>query len=100
MDGTVLHGLSLIYILRDLPAVQAFKVIQESVELTRVMVVPGTSFTDQDEAEIVKGFRSRLGGAVRVAVERVEQIPAERSGKFRYIVSHVGTGTNVSQGPS
>ncbi|MFZ2293567.1 MAG: AMP-binding protein, partial [Polaromonas sp.] len=29
-DGTVMHGLSLIYILRDMPGVKAFKVIQET----------------------------------------------------------------------
>lgn len=31
-DGTVIHGLALIYILRDLPGVKSFKVIQGSRE--------------------------------------------------------------------
>ena len=31
----------------------------------------------------------RLGGDVRIDVEQVDDIPAERSGKYRYVVSEV-----------
>ena len=88
-DGTVMHGLSLIYILRDLPGVKSFKVIQETRELTRVLVVPDSGFQEGNVAQIISGFQNRLGSGVSVSVELVESIPAEKSGKFRYIVSHV-----------
>ena len=87
-DGTVLHGLSLIYIVRDLAGVQSFKVVQESLSLTRLMLVVDASFDRSKVAQIVTGFKQRLGQQVRVEVEFVDRIPAERSGKFRYIVSH------------
>lgn len=89
-DGTVLHGLALIYILRDLPQVRAFKIVQESRSLTRVLAVPeaGTA-TAALTALIVDGFRRRLGATVDVEVDWVDAIPAEKSGKFRYVVSHV-----------
>lgn len=87
-NGTVMHGLSLIYILRDLPGVQSFKVVQESRELTRVMLVTGDDFAPDTVSRIVSGFKQRLGEEVSVVVERVDDIPAEKSGKFRYIISH------------
>lgn len=87
-DGTVLHGLALIYILRDLPGVQAFKVVQESRALTRVLLVADAALPPDADAKIIAGFRQRLGADVQVVVERVAHIPAEASGKFRYIVSH------------
>ncbi|WEN41435.1 Phenylacetate-coenzyme A ligase [Thauera sp. GDN1] len=89
-DGTVLHGLSLIYILRDMPGVRAFKIVQESRCLTRALVVPeeGADSTGMDTT-VTEGFRRRLGRGVEVSVEFVESIPAEKSGKFRYVVSHV-----------
>ncbi len=89
-DGTVLHGLALIYILRDLPQVRAFKIVQESRSLTRVLAVPeaGTA-TAALTALIVDGFRRRLGATVDVEVDWVDAIPAEKSGKFRYVVSNV-----------
>ena len=31
-DGTVMHGLALIYVLRDLPQVAGFHIVQESLE--------------------------------------------------------------------
>lgn len=87
-DGTVLHGLSLIYILRDLNGVQSFKVVQESTVLTRVLLVTDANFSSASVDLIVEGFKKRLGAAVQVQVELVDNIPAEKSGKFRYIVSH------------
>ena len=88
-DGTVLHGLSLVYILRDLPGVQAFKVIQENLQLTRVLLVTDAQFSNASCALIENGFRQRLGQTVAVVIDLVDSIPAEKSGKFRYIVSHV-----------
>jgi len=87
-DGTVMHGLSLIYILRDLPGVQSFKVVQESRAKTRVLVVAGPGFQSSYPETIVDGFQRRLGAGVEVQVDVVDNIPAEKSGKFRYIVSH------------
>lgn len=94
-DGTVLHGLSLVYIVRDLTGVQSFKVIQESLELTRVQLVTDDSFNPDDVRNIIQGFQRRLGNTVKVEVERVAAIAAEKSGKFRYIVSNV---RNAAQG--
>lgn len=91
-DGTVMHGLALIYVLRDLPAVKAFKIIQESLELTRVQLVAGEGYTQTTEATICEGLRKRLGRAVEVRVERLDAIPPERSGKHRYVVSKVAAG--------
>ena len=89
VDGTVLHGLSLVYIVRDLTGVQSFKVIQENLQLTRVQLVTNASFDREDEHRIVEGFQRRLGASVRVEIEHVAAIAAEKSGKFRYIVSNV-----------
>ena len=87
-NGTVMHGLSLIYILRDLPGVHFFKVIQESRALTRVQLVTDEAFASDSIAKIVTGFKQRLGADVQVVVDLVDNIPAEKSGKFRYIISH------------
>jgi phenylacetate-CoA ligase len=88
-DGTVMHGLSLIYVLRDVPGVSAFKVVQESLLLTRVLLRRGPGFEERSVQAIVEGFRKRLGQSVAVDVQPVDEIPAEKSGKFRYVVSRV-----------
>ena len=87
-DGTLMHGLALIYTLRDQPGVREFKVIQESLLHTRVLLVTEPPFSAREEAAIVAGLKQRLGSAVDIDIEHVAHIPAEKSGKFRYIVSH------------
>ena len=88
-DGTLMHGLALIYVLRDLPGIASFKIVQESPELVRVLVVPAQPLAQAVRASIVSGLQARLGSDVVVRVEEVAQIAPERSGKFRYVVSKV-----------
>jgi phenylacetate-CoA ligase len=88
-DGTLLHGLALIYILRDMAGVQRFKVVQHSVDRTEVMV-QAEAWLDRVRAStaIVDGFRKRLGPSVDVELHWVNEMPLEQSGKFRYVVSY------------
>jgi phenylacetate-CoA ligase len=87
-DGTVMHGLALIYILRDLPGITSFKIVQESRQRVRVQIVAAADFPSAMDQRIRDGFRARLGASVEVTIERVDVIEPERSGKFRYVVSH------------
>ena len=88
-DGTVMHGLALIYILRDLPQVAGFKIMQESLDLTRVQVVPGPGFDAGITRHIQRGLAARLGEGVHIEVEEVNEIAPEKSGKYRYVLSKV-----------
>ena len=97
-DGTAMHGLALIYVLRDLSGIRQFKIVQESLDLTRVLIVPSDGLGAQAEATIRAKFRQRLGDEVQIVVERVADIPVERSGKFRYVVSNVAPGVGTSFG--
>jgi phenylacetate-CoA ligase len=52
-------------------------------------------FDEAGEARIVRDYKSRLGHEVNVTITRVDQIPPEKSGKFRYVVSHVSGTTAI-----
>ena len=86
-DGTVMHGLSLVYAVRDVPGIAKFKIVQQSVGHTQVLLVAGPDFNTRDIERIRAEMALRLGHMVRIDVELVEDIPAERSGKYRYVVS-------------
>ncbi len=86
-DGTIMHGLALIYVLRDLPGIEQFKIVQESLELTRVLVKSDQPLGEHIVNAITSQFKRRLGADVSIALERVDDIPRERSGKFRYVIS-------------
>lgn len=88
-DGTVMHGLALIYVLRELTTVRSFKIIQNTRTDLEVMVVPGDGFSRDDERHIRQGIGRRMGASVNVDVRVVDEILPEKSGKFRYVVSRV-----------
>ena len=88
-DGTVMHALAVIYVLRAMDGIAEFKLIQHDVRDVEVLIVPGPRWADAARAQVVAGLRERLGHDVRVAIRPVEAIPVEASGKYRYVVSHV-----------
>jgi phenylacetate-CoA ligase len=88
-DGTVMHGLALIYVLREIVSIEEFKIIQESLSHTRVLLRTEGPLSANVSATIVEKLKQRLGDGVTVEIEEVKEMPKERSGKFRYVVSHV-----------
>ncbi len=88
-NGTVMHGLSLVYIVRDLAGVKQFKIVQESLDRTDILLVTDERFDRSNLAVIESGAKARLGDGVTVNVQLVGEIPPEKSGKYRYVVSKV-----------
>jgi phenylacetate-CoA ligase len=88
-DGTVLHGLALIYVLREIPEVEEFKIVQETLTRITVQIVTSSSDTSQIENTITEQFRRRLGESLVVNFVYIGRIEREASGKFRYVVSQL-----------
>ena len=95
-NGTIMQGAALTYVIRGMPDIEAFKIVQESLLLTRVFLVVGPAFHRERSVEIVSSLRRRLGDAVDVQIEFVDEIKPEKSGKYRYIISHVADATKAS----
>jgi phenylacetate-CoA ligase len=64
------------------------QIIQESVDLVRVQVVPTSGFGRADGRAIQRALCERLGNVV-VVVEPVSSIPRTSNGKFRAVISRV-----------
>ena len=88
-DGTVMHALAGIYVLRAIPGVVEFKLVQHELLRLEVLVVTGPGWLSNAAEAITVGLRQRLGGELRVELHLVDQIAPEASGKHRYVVSHV-----------
>jgi phenylacetate-CoA ligase len=86
-SGNAMHALALIYEVRDKPGVKAFKFTQEKDYSLDLQLVPGPELTDEVEARIRAGLLQRLGPDSRITIRRVPEIPPEKSGKYRYVVS-------------
>jgi phenylacetate-CoA ligase len=87
-DGRVMHALAVIYVLREVPGIEEFQVVQERVEHVTVTVVPGVGFTAAVSAGMIDQLRRVLGAGVEVVVQVAQSIPRP-SGKHRYVISQV-----------
>ena len=65
------------------------QIVQDRLDAIRILVVPLPLFADKDEEHLVELARERLGPAMRVMVERVQEIPRTRTGKLRAVVCNV-----------
>ena len=88
-DGRIMHGLSLIYVLREIQGIEEFKIIQEDLVNYQVQIITAHFFDNKIEESIRKGFQERLGNDITVQFDYPEVIKPEKSGKFRYVVSKV-----------
>jgi phenylacetate-CoA ligase len=95
-SGNVLHALALIYEVRDKPGVQAFKFIQSENLAIELQLVAGPALTAEHEVQILAGLHHRLGTDAVVKIARVERIAAEKSGKYRYVISRAAAGGRLA----
>ena len=97
-DGTILHALSVIYVLREIEGVEQFRIRQKSSDTFHVQVVKGKHYQPESEDRIRTGLQQRLRAPLHVTVEYLPGLPPEPSGKFRYVVSdvHVDAVTTTS----
>jgi phenylacetate-CoA ligase len=88
VGGETMHALALIYEVRDRPGVRAFKFIQAEDLSLRLLLVADAALTAAVQEQIRQGLLARMGARSVINIEVVEDIPPERSGKYRYVVSH------------
>lgn len=88
-DGTIMHALAVIYVLRAVDGVDRFKCIQHTRRAMEVFVVPNAHWQADAAQQIERGLRARLGEGVAIELRLVDDIAPETSGKHRYVVSHV-----------
>ena len=88
-DGTIMHALAVIYVLRAVAGVAEFKLIQHTPSEIEVLVVPDPRWGAEAEAAVISGLKARLGEQCQISIRLVDAIAPEASGKYRYVVSHV-----------
>jgi len=91
-DGTIMHALSVIYVLRGVPGIAQFRFTQHTVRDFEVAVVTERGWNEASSRKIIAELAERLGKDARIEIRLVDGLAAEASGKFRYVVSHVKVG--------
>jgi phenylacetate-CoA ligase len=99
-DGRVINSLALIYPLREVGGIEQFRIVQKAVDRFHVQLVPNHDFRREAEEEIRSSWAKLLRSSIHVTFEYLQNaLPVERSGKFRHVVSEIGTGQVLGSGP-
>jgi phenylacetate-CoA ligase len=88
-DGRMINSLALIYAVREVEGIEQFRITQKTVTSFHVQVVTNGSFTPDGEEHIRISWSGLFRSAIKVTFEHVAELPVERSGKFRHVVSEI-----------
>ncbi len=83
------HVVMLDWIFSGLFGLVEAQVVQERLDEVVIRIVAGADFNHRDEQALLLRARERLGQQVIIRIERVDEIPRTRNGKFRQIVSRL-----------
>jgi len=95
-DGRVMHGLSLIYVVREIPGIVSFRITQKRLTAFEVEIVRNQQYDPAGERLICEGFTRRLRAPVSVNIVYRDSIAPTASGKTRHVISEVGPPPGVS----
>jgi phenylacetate-CoA ligase len=87
-NGAVLSGPSLTVIFKDFDFKQ-FQLVQDRGDLLLVRVIKGETFVDNDVRRLRKILEGIIGEGVEIRFEFVDFISPMKSGKWKFIISHV-----------
>ena len=86
--GKVMHALAVIYVLREIPAIRQFQVVQEGMDELTVRIVPEGELSAATRRHIISRLERLFDGHVNIQIELAETLTSP-SGKHRYVISAV-----------
>ena len=88
-NGSIIHALAAIYILRETGGVEQFKITQQAINEFEILIVTNPLWNPASLKIVNEKFKSRFGGACKTHIQLVNKIAPEASGKTRQVVSKV-----------
>ncbi|WP_018876694.1 phenylacetate--CoA ligase family protein [Thioalkalivibrio sp. ALE31] len=88
-DGAWVHGSRFNYLMRELPGLRAYKVIQHDRNRVEVLLNLAAPLPTEVEERLRHAIVDALGQAIHVEVHVVDVIPPEPNGKHRHVVCRV-----------
>ena len=74
---------------KDAPGIICFQITQNEINRVIVNIVKGIGFTEKDEASFIDALEVRLGSSMSIDLQYVDEIPREKSGKFRIVKNNL-----------
>ncbi|MEW6035042.1 MAG: hypothetical protein AB1529_00375 [Candidatus Micrarchaeota archaeon] len=86
-SGRPFAAITLLSLLKKVPQMLQYQIVQEKDHTIRLLVVPEGAFTASDIKAIKRSFEEAIPEPVPIELEIVSELPRERSGKLRCVTS-------------
>lgn len=86
-DGTKIGRLD--HVFKDLVNIREAQIYQRSLNEIVLKVVKGEYYIKQDEITLLAELRKRVGNAIKISIDYVDQIERNKSGKLRFVISEI-----------
>lgn len=90
-DGRMINSLALVYPVREIKGIEQFRICQKTVNWFHVNLVTNQDFSASAEDRLRHAWGALLRSPVDVTFEYLPNLPADRSGKFRHVVSEASS---------
>ena len=78
------------------PGIRLARIVQRTIEAIDVELVTGSDYAAEDERRLLRELRERLGDDIVIRITQVADLPLDRSGKLKFVVSSVsGAATGI-----
>lgn len=88
-EGRFVSSSVLTHPFKPMSNIEKSQIIQETVDRITVRIVRRPSYTEEDSRILLRGLAERLGPAMRIELEFVDDIARTTRGKYRWVVSRV-----------
>ena len=89
----------LVHAFKNARGIRCAQILQEVIDKITVKVVREPGYTDADDAGIIKSISERVGSGVQIDIRQVNQIPLEKNGKFKMVISKLAQGIPPNHNP-
>jgi phenylacetate-CoA ligase len=69
--------------------IEKSQIVQEDSKHIVIKIVKRPDYSENDTEVLLNSFKERIGNSMDIRVEFVDDIPATKAGKFRWVISNV-----------
>lgn len=84
-DGRLIGRLD--HIFKQMYNIKESQIIQEKLDELTIKIVKRPNYSSFDERDLINSFQERMGSGIKLNFEYVNEIPREKNGKFRAVIS-------------
>lgn len=77
------------HIFNNIEGVINAQIIQDDIEEVIFKIVKDHNYNNESEIQVLKNARERIGREINIRILYVNDIPRQKNGKFKYIVSNI-----------